>query len=157
MSVPGVLRLGVPEVLRLGTRKSPMAMAQSGLVAQAITERTGRPVELVGVTTHGDVSRAQLAQIGGTGVFVSALRDALLAGQVDLAVHSLKDLPTGRPDGIVLAAVPGRDDPRDALIGRDGAKLADLPAGRLDRHRVAAPGRPAAAAAPGHPLRAHPR
>ena len=95
MSVPGVLRLGVPEVLRLGTRKSPMAMAQSGLVAQAITERTGRPVELVGVTTQGDVSRAQLAQIGGTGVFVSALRDALLAGQVDLAVHSLKDLPTG--------------------------------------------------------------
>ena len=129
MSVPGVLRLGVPEVLRLGTRKSPMAMAQSGLVAQAITERTGRPVELVGVTTQGDVSRAQLAQIGGTGVFVSALRDALLAGQVDLAVHSLKDLPTGPPDGIVLAAVPARDDPRDALIGRDGAKLADLPPG----------------------------
>jgi hydroxymethylbilane synthase len=131
MSVPGVLRLGVPEVLRLGTRKSPMAMAQSGLVAQAITERTGHPVELVGVTTQGDVSRAQLAQIGGTGVFVSALRDALLAGQVDLAVHSLKDLPTGRPDGIVLAAVPARDDPRDALIGRDGAKLADLPPGAL--------------------------
>jgi hydroxymethylbilane synthase len=129
MSVPGVLRPGVPEILRLGTRKSPMAMAQSGLVAQAITERTGRPVELVGVTTQGDVSRAQLAQSGGTGVFVSALRDALLAGQVDLAVHSLKDLPTGRPDGIVLAAVPTRDDPRDALIGRDGAKLADLPPG----------------------------
>jgi hydroxymethylbilane synthase len=129
MSVPGVLRLGVPEVLRLGTRKSPMAMTQSGLVAQAITERTGRAVELVGVTTQGDVSRAQLAQIGGTGVFVSALRDALLADQVDLAVHSLKDLPTGRPDGIVLAAVPARDDPRDALIGRDGAKLADLPPG----------------------------
>ena len=121
--------MSVPGVLRLGTRKSPMAMAQSGLVAQAITERTGRPVELVGVTTQGDVSRAQLTQIGGTGVFVSALRDALLAGQVDLAVHSLKDLPTGRPDGIVLAAVPGRDDPRDALIGRDGAKLADLPPG----------------------------
>ena len=116
-------------VLRLGTRKSPMAMAQSGLLAQAITERTGRRVELVGVTTQGDVSRAQLAQIGGTGVFVSALRDQLLGGRVDLAVHSLKDLPTGQPDGIVLAAVPARDDPRDALITRDGAKLADLPPG----------------------------
>ena len=121
--------MSVPGVLRLGTRKSPMAMTQSGLVARAITERTGRPVELVGVTTRGDVSRAQLAQIGGTGVFVSALRDELLAGRVDLAVHSLKDLPTGRPDGIVLAAVPVRDDPRDALISRDGVKLADLPPG----------------------------
>jgi hydroxymethylbilane synthase len=121
--------MSVPAVLRLGTRKSPMAMAQSGLVAQAVTERTGRPVELVGVTTRGDVSRAQLAQIGGTGVFVSALRDELLAGRVDLAVHSLKDLPTGQPDGIALAAVPARDDPRDALITRNGAKLADLPPG----------------------------
>jgi hydroxymethylbilane synthase len=106
-----------------------MAMAQSGLVAQAITERTGRRVELTGVTTHGDVSQAHLAQIGGTGVFVSALRDRLAGGEVDLAVHSLKDLPTGQPDGIVLAAVPPRDDPRDALIARDGAKLADLPPG----------------------------
>ena len=121
--------MSVPAVLRLGTRKSPMAMTQSGLVARAITERTGRPVELVGVTTRGDVSRAQLAQIGGTGVFVSALREELLAGRIDLAVHSLKDLPTGHPDGIVLAAVPTRDDPRDALIARDGAKLADLPSG----------------------------
>ena len=94
-----------------------------------ITERTGRPVEIVGVTTLGDVSRAQLTQIGGTGVFVSALREALLGGEVDLAVHSLKDLPTGPAPGIVLAAVPLRDDPRDALIARDGAKLADLPAG----------------------------
>jgi hydroxymethylbilane synthase len=118
-----------PAVLRLGTRKSAMAMAQSGLVAQAITERTGHRVELVGVTTHGDVSRAHLTQIGGTGVFVSALRDALADGQVDLAVHSLKDLPTAQPDDIVLAAVPARDDPRDALITRSGAKLADLPPG----------------------------
>ena len=116
-------------MLRLGTRKSPMAMAQSGLVAEAITARTGCRVELVGVTTHGDVSKAQLAQIGGTGVFVSALRDRLLSGEVDLAVHSLKDLPTGQPAEIILAAVPRRDDPRDALVTRDGAKLADLPAG----------------------------
>ena len=115
--------------LRLGSRKSPMAIVQSELVAALITERTGRPVEMVGVTTLGDVSRAQLTQIGGTGVFVSALREALLSGEVDLAVHSLKDLPAGAAPGIALAAVPPRDDPRDALVARDGAKLADLPPG----------------------------
>jgi hydroxymethylbilane synthase len=115
--------------LRLGSRKSPMAVAQSRQVADRITERTGCRVEIVGVTTMGDVSRAQLTQIGGTGVFVSALRDALLGGEVDLAVHSLKDLPAGPAAGIVLAAVPSRDDPRDALVARDGAKLADLPGG----------------------------
>ena len=115
--------------LRLGSRKSPMAVAQSRQVADRITERTGRRVEIVGVTTLGDVSRAQLTQIGGTGVFVSALREALLGGEVDLAVHSLKDLPAGPAAGIALAAVPPRDDPRDALVARDGAKLADLPIG----------------------------
>jgi hydroxymethylbilane synthase len=81
------------------------------------------------VTTFGDVSRAQLAQIGGTGVFVSGLRQCLLHGDVDFAVHSLKDLPAGAADGITLAAVTQRDDPRDALAARDGAKLADLPPG----------------------------
>jgi hydroxymethylbilane synthase len=115
--------------LRLGTRKSAMAMAQSQQVARLITERAGRDVELIGITTFGDVSRAQLAQIGGTGVFVSGLRTSLLHGDVDIAVHSLKDLPTAQPEGIVLAAVPPRDDPRDALVARDGAKLADLPQG----------------------------
>jgi hydroxymethylbilane synthase len=113
--------------LRLGTRKSPMAMAQSLQVARAITARTGRAVELVGLATPGDASTAQLTQIGGTGVFVSGLRSRLLAGEVDLAVHSLKDLPVGPAEGIVLAAVPERDDPRDALAARGGAKLADLP------------------------------
>jgi hydroxymethylbilane synthase len=115
--------------LRLGTRKSPMAMAQSLQVARLVTEQTGRQVELTGITTFGDVSRAQLAQIGGTGVFVSGLRMSLLAGDIDFAVHSLKDLPAGPADGIQLAAVVARDDPRDALIARDGAKLADLPSG----------------------------
>ena len=112
--------------LRLGSRRSPMAVAQSGAVARLITERTGRPVEIVGITSLGDVSQAQLTQIGGTGVFVSALRDSLLRAEVDFAVHSLKDLPTASPAGITLAAVPVRDDPRDALVGRDGVKLADL-------------------------------
>jgi hydroxymethylbilane synthase len=115
--------------LRLGSRRSPMAIAQSRQVADLLAERTGQQVEIVGVTTLGDVSRAQLTQIGGTGVFVSALREALLSGEVDLAVHSLKDLPSGPAPGIVLAAVPPREDPRDALIARDGAKLADLAAG----------------------------
>ena len=118
-------------ILRLGTRKSPMALAQSAAVASLIMERAGVRVELVGLTSFGDVSQAHLAQIGGTGVFVSALRQCLLAGDIDLVVHSLKDLPTAEVPGIALAAVPVRDDPRDALVARDGAKLADLPAGAL--------------------------
>jgi hydroxymethylbilane synthase len=117
------------EPLRLGSRRSPMALFQSGAVARLITERTGRRVEIVGITTLGDVSREQLSQIGGTGVFVSALRESLIRGEVDFAVHSLKDLPTGAAPGITLAAIPPRDDPRDALVGRDGVKLADLPPG----------------------------
>lgn len=112
--------------LRLGTRRSPMAVAQSMQVSRAITRATGREVEIVGIDSVGDASREQLTQIGGTGVFVSSLRAGLLAGEVDFAVHSLKDLPVGPAAGIVLAAVPGRDDPRDALAARDGAKLADL-------------------------------
>lgn len=112
--------------LRLGTRRSQMALVQAGRVARLITERTGRAVELVPVTTFGDVSRAELAQIGGTGVFVSGLRERLLAGEVDLAVHSLKDLPTAAEPGLVLAAVPAREDPRDVLISRDGRPLESL-------------------------------
>jgi hydroxymethylbilane synthase len=115
--------------LRLGTRGSPMAISQSAHVARMITECTGRAVELVEVTTFGDVSGAHLAQIGGTGVFASALRHRLRVGEVDFAVHSLKDLPTSPQEGIMLAAVPPRGDPRDALVARDGVKLADLPPG----------------------------
>jgi hydroxymethylbilane synthase len=118
-----------PEPLRLGSRRSPMAVSQSGDAARLITEQTGRRVEIVGITTLGDVSREQVSQLGGTGVFVSALRESLLRGEVDFAVHSLKDLPTGAAAGITLAAIPARDDPRDALVGRDGVKLADLPPG----------------------------
>lgn len=115
--------------LRLGTRRSALALAQSGLVARAVAEATGRHVELVELTTHGDVSREALTQIGGTGVFVSALRDALLAGSVDFAVHSLKDLPTAAPADLALAAVPAREDVRDVLVGQGGLKFADLPPG----------------------------
>ncbi|MFH8795823.1 hydroxymethylbilane synthase [Streptomyces sp. NPDC017941] len=117
------------KALRLGTRRSKLAMAQSGQVARKVTELTGRPVDLVEITTFGDISREHLAQIGGTGVFVTALRDALLAGEVDFAVHSLKDLPTTQPAELTLAAVPEREDPRDALIARDGLTFAELPEG----------------------------
>lgn len=117
------------KALRLGTRRSKLAMAQSGQVAKAVSQVTGRPVELVEITTYGDVSREALAQIGGTGVFVTALREALLKGEVDLAVHSLKDLPTGQPDELALAAVPPREDPRDVIVARDALKFTDLPRG----------------------------
>ncbi|WP_225835158.1 hydroxymethylbilane synthase [Streptomyces sp. NK08204] len=114
------------KALRLGTRRSKLAMAQSGQVADTVRRVTGRPVELVEITTYGDVSRENLSQIGGTGVFVTALRDALLKGEVDFAVHSLKDLPTTQPDELVLAAVPPREDPRDVIVARDGLKFTDL-------------------------------
>ncbi|ACZ83573.1 porphobilinogen deaminase [Streptosporangium roseum] len=117
----------VSSPLRLGTRRSLMATTQSGLVAARLTELTGRAVELVGVTTFGDVTKANLTQLGGTGVFVSALRDKLIDGEIDFAVHSLKDLPTTQDPRVVIAAIPPRDDPRDALVST--AKLADLPAG----------------------------
>jgi hydroxymethylbilane synthase len=106
-----------------------MAIAQSTGLAELLTARTGRAVRLVGVTTEGDTSKAQLAQIGGTGVFVSALRDHLRGGDIDFAVHSLKDLPALPGEGMLLAAVPPREDPRDALVAGNGGKLADLPPG----------------------------
>ena len=106
-----------------------MAMAQSAHVARLLSARTGCQVDLVGFTTFGDTSKADLAQIGGTGVFVSELRKRLMNGDVDFAVHSLKDLPAVGDSELILAAVPLREDPRDALVARNGAKLADLPAG----------------------------
>ncbi len=115
--------------LRLGTRRSDLATTQSRSVAEAITATSGRPVELVEITTRGDVSTEPLAKIGGAGVFVSALREAVLAKEVDLAVHSLKDLPTAPADGLVLAAIPRREDPRDAVCARDGLTLGELPVG----------------------------
>ncbi|MGC4754988.1 hydroxymethylbilane synthase [Micromonospora ureilytica] len=114
--------------LRLGTRGSALAMAQSGQVAEAVTAATGRPVELVEVVTAGDRSSAPVHRLG-VGVFVSALRDALTAGTIDFAVHSYKDLPTAAAGGLHIAAVPARQDPRDALVAREGRTLAELPPG----------------------------
>jgi hydroxymethylbilane synthase len=104
-----------------------MATTQSQMVADDYTRLTGRAVELVGVTTFGDVTKAHLAQLGGTGVFVSALRDKLMEGEIDFAVHSLKDLPTKQDPRVTLAAIPARHDHRDALVGR--VRFADLAPG----------------------------
>jgi hydroxymethylbilane synthase len=114
--------------VRVGTRGSALARAQTSLITDSIVD-LGHKVETVEIVTHGDRSTAALTQIGGTGVFVSALRDALLAGEIDAAVHSYKDLPTGPADGLVLAAVPPRGDPRDVLVARDGMTLGELPPG----------------------------
>ncbi len=115
--------------LRVGTRRSALALAQSGEVAKQLSEAMQRPVELVEVVTEGDRSAAAISQLGGTGVFVTALRDALLSGRVDVAVHSLKDLPTAPAPGIALAAVPLREDPRDVLISPAGLSLGVMPPG----------------------------
>ena len=115
--------------LKVGTRASRLARAQSEAVAARLHAVTGVRIEVVEVTTRGDVDRAPLAEIGGQGVFVSVLRSALAAGTVDVAVHSLKDLPTAPAEGIELAAVPPREDPRDVVVARDGLSLGELPPG----------------------------
>jgi hydroxymethylbilane synthase len=111
--------------LRIGTRASALARTQTDTVAALLDH----PVEIVPIVTHGDRSSEALTQIGGTGVFVSALRSALLDDEIDIAVHSYKDLPTAPFDGTTIAAVPAREDPRDALVARDGLTLGELPPG----------------------------
>src|SRR5690606_3983140 len=110
-------------------RGSALAMAQTAWVAEAL-EKAGHPTELVPVTTPGDQSSAPISEIG-VGVFTSALREALIAGEVDVAVHSFKDLPTEPDPRLSLAAVPVREDPRDALCARDGLTLDELPPGSV--------------------------
>jgi hydroxymethylbilane synthase len=115
--------------LRLGTRGSQLARTQSQWVADAITAATQRPVELVIIRTKGDrVTDRPLAQVGGKGLFTKEIEDAMLAGEVDLAVHSMKDMPTEGPRGLVVASIPHRASPFDALVG---AGLDDLPAGAI--------------------------
>jgi hydroxymethylbilane synthase len=114
--------------MKIGTRGSALALAQTTTVARAL-ERAGIEVELVTITTEGDTSAASLASLGGTGVFASALREALLGGRVDAIVHSLKDLPTAPFPGLTIAAIPKREDARDALCARDGLALGTLPEG----------------------------
>ena len=113
--------------IRIGTRGSALALAQTGTVAEQL-ESDEVKIELVTVETPGDRSSAPIAEIG-VGVFTSALRDALADGTVDVAVHSYKDLPTKPDPRLSLAAVPPRADPRDALVARDGLTLGELPPG----------------------------
>lgn len=116
--------------LRLGTRRSALALAQSGHVADAITAATGIPVDLVPIVSEGDVTRAPLAQLGGTGVFATRLREALSAGECDLLVHSLKDLPTAEAPGLRIVATPRRADARDVSVTR-GTLLAEIGEGMI--------------------------
>ena len=118
--------MGDMTVIRLGTRASALATTQSQTVADLLTAQ-GLQVELFHVTTDGDTSTASLRQMGGTGVFATAIRYALIGSQCDVAVHSFKDLPTAQPIGLRVAAVPPREDPRDALVARDSLTLDELP------------------------------
>lgn len=152
---------GIPTV-RLGTRASALALAQSRMVARDLRAAAARAgaglrIELVTVRTRGDVDPTALARLGGAGVFAAALRTALLDGECDLAVHSFKDLPTADAPGLVVAAVPAREDPRDALCLRPPGRAGS--GGRADRepgagragadHSTGAAGPAGSAEAPG--------
>ena len=124
----------LPTRLRIGTRRSALAITQTRWLADRITaslKEAGHPVsvELVEVTSEGDVSTAPLSSLGGSGVFVSSLREALLDGRIDLAVHSLKDMPTAPAQGLTIAAIPVREDPRDVLVAGHGRTVSQLPRG----------------------------
>ncbi|MCU1524691.1 MAG: hydroxymethylbilane synthase [Microbacteriaceae bacterium] len=118
-----------PRSIRIGTRGSALALAQTGAMADAIAKASGLDVEIVTIATEGDHSTASLASLGGTGVFASALREALLREDCDLVVHSLKDLPTAPYPGLRIGAIPKRADARDALCARDGLTLEGLEPG----------------------------
>ncbi len=128
MSAP-TQRQNRQDPIRLGTRRSALATAQSGHVAAALEKVSGRKVELVPIVSEGDTNRASLSEIGGLGIFATRLREALLAGECDILVHSLKDLPTAVPEQLLIAATPEREDARDVVITRDGTPLHELPAG----------------------------
>lgn len=118
--------------LRLGTRRSPLALAQSGMMARALEVcNPGLAVELVPMVTTGDVVAGDLAKVGGKGLFTQELEKGLLDGSLDLAVHSLKDLPVHLPAGLTVAAYPERADPRDVLVSELAEDLDGLPEGAV--------------------------
>ncbi len=118
-------------MIRLGTRGSALALAQAAVVGDRLRAR-GEAVETVPIRTEGDrLAEARLAALGGKGLFVREIEQALLEGRVDCAVHSLKDLPAELPAGLVLAAFPPRDAAGDVLVTRDGGGLDALPAGAV--------------------------
>ena len=118
-------------LLRLGTRKSKLALWQANFVKEKL-EALGCEVEIVPIATTGDkILDAPLAKIGGKGLFVKEIENALLAGEIDLAVHSLKDVPITIPEGLTLSAITEREEPYDVLISRNGYKLEELPSGAV--------------------------
>jgi hydroxymethylbilane synthase len=122
----------MPPLLKLGSRGSPLALAQSRLVAAMLARSTGAdimgfPIETF--VTSGDQIQGRLQEAGGKGLFTKELDEALLDGRIDAAIHSMKDLPTRMPEGILLACVPSREDPRDAFIATRAKTLMDLPQG----------------------------
>lgn len=117
-------------LIRIGSRRSNLALTQTGLIADQL-RALGHDIEIVEIVTEGDTSRAPLTQLGGTGVFATAIRYALRDNRIDLTVHSLKDLPTAPAPGLTIAAIPAREDARDALIARDGLTLGELPTGSV--------------------------
>src|SRR5437868_13073946 len=114
--------------LRLGTRGSALARWQAEWVASEL-QKLSVPVELVPIVTQGDVKTGPLGQIGGQGLFTKEIQRALLDGQIDLAVHSLKDLPTAEVEGLSLAAVPERESIADVLVCNSAKSLSALPEG----------------------------
>lgn len=114
-----------PPRLRLGTRGSALALRQAGMIAAAL-ERRGRAVDLIPIRTSGDVLTSSLGAVGGKGLFVKEIEDALLAGRIDFAVHSMKDVPAALPAGLALVATPTREDARDVLVSPAGGGLAAL-------------------------------
>ncbi len=117
------------DVIRIGTRGSLLATTQASGIRDALLAN-GQQAELVIVSTAGDQSHEPIADIG-VGVFTAALREAIAAGEVDMAVHSYKDLPTAPDERFLIAAIPQREDPRDALVARDGLVLGELPNGAI--------------------------
>src|SRR5947209_15253632 len=118
--------------LHLGTRRSPLALAQSGMVARSLeAAHPGLAVELVPIVTTGDVTEGDLARFGGKGLFTEELERGLLDGSLDLAVHSPKDLPVALPEGLAVAAHPERADARDVLVSEDAEGIDGLPEGAI--------------------------
>jgi hydroxymethylbilane synthase len=115
--------------IKIGTRASKLALRQTAWVRERIAERhPGLCIEVVRIRTTGDkITGVPLAQVGGKGLFVKEIEEALLSGEIDLAVHSMKDVPTELPSGLHLGAITEREDPRDVMVSRDGQGLRELP------------------------------
>ncbi|MGE5189283.1 MAG: hydroxymethylbilane synthase [Gemmatimonadota bacterium] len=117
-------------VIRLGSRGSKLALWQAEFIRSEVARRTGRPVEIVRIKTTGDmIVDVPLARVGGKGLFVKEIEEALLSGRIDLAVHSMKDVPTDLPAGLEIVAITRREDPRDAFLSARYRRFEDLPPG----------------------------